>query len=303
MTTPFTIRFESAEIAGESDGFGLPVVFLHAGVADRRMWASQLQAVAGEGYHVVAYDRRGYGETQSPDEPFSHVVDLEAVLDQLDIHAAVLVGASLGGALAVDFALEHPERVIGLVLVNTALTGSEEPEWPETAEALLDARDYAAERGSWTTANRIDAHLWLDGPLSEQGRVEGEVRELFLAMNGTILERPGLTEAEEPEAAVDAVSQITAPVLLIAGALDFPHIIERHEMLSEELPNAFAIMLEDTAHLPSLERPDIFDPLLVEFLEAISGVSEGPADDEDDEDDSDDDLDADEDGPNGFGRD
>jgi pimeloyl-ACP methyl ester carboxylesterase len=299
MTTPFSIRFESAEIAGESDGFGLPVVFLHAGVADRRMWASQLQAVAAEGYHVIAYDRRGYGETQSPDEPFSHVIDLEAVLDQLDVHAAVLVGASIGGALAIDFALEHPERVIGLVLVNTALTGSEEPEWPEEAEALFDARDYASQRGNWSTANRIDAHLWLDGPLSEQGRVEGEVRDLFLAMNGAILERPPLTREEEADSGVDALAQVTAPVLLIAGGLDFPHIIDRHEMLSEELPNAFALVLEDTAHLPNLERPEVFDPLLLEFLEAISGAGEG-----EDEEDSEgmDGIDPDEDDPGEFGR-
>ena len=78
----FEVRFDNAVLAGESDGFGLPVVFLHAGVADRRMWAPQMASAAAAGFHVIAYDRRGFGETQSPDEPFSHLADLEAVLDR-----------------------------------------------------------------------------------------------------------------------------------------------------------------------------------------------------------------------------
>ena len=281
MATPFEVRFDGATLAGEAGGFGLPVVFLHAGVTDRRMWTGQMEQLATEGYHVISYDRRGFGETSSPDEPFSHLADLEAVLDQLSVHAAVLVGASMGGALAIDFALEHPERTVGLVLVGTAIGGAPEPELPEEAEALFDARAYAEERGQTTSVNRIDAHLWLDGPLSASGRVEGVARELFLDMNARALAKPALTHEEVSEAAYDNVSAITAPTLLIVGDLDFPHIVERHAELSEDLENAFGVVLEDTAHLPSLERPDLFDPLLLEFLEAITGVGDDDGEDED----------------------
>lgn len=279
MSSPFEIEFDGAIIRGEAAGFGLPVVFLHAGVADRRMWAEQLRALADEGYHVIAYDRRGYGETETPDVPFNHLVDLEAVLDRLSIHAAILVGSSLGGGLAIDFALEHPERTIGLVLVGTAITGAEPAEIPEEAADLEDALDYAMERGNFDTVNRIEAHLWLDGPLSQSGRVEGEPRDLFLRMNSVHLHHPELTEEEVPDDAVDHVGAITAPTLLVVGELDMPDIVARHEDLSEELENAFAIVLEDTAHLPSLERPDLFNPILLEFLEAVTG--EGEADEED----------------------
>jgi pimeloyl-ACP methyl ester carboxylesterase len=276
----FEVRFDNAVLAGEADGFGLPVVFLHADVADRRMWAAQMASVAAAGFHVIAYDRRGFGETESPDEPFSHLADLEAVLDQLSVNAAVLIGASAGGALAIDFALEHPERTVALVLAGTALSGAPEAEMPEAADELFDARRYAVERHQFGSAARIDARLWLDGPLSEEGRVEGEVRDLFIEMDRQGLEKkPPLTQREEPEPAFDNVELITVPVLLVAGALDFPHILERHEELSERIENAFLVTIEDTAHLPSLERPDLFDPLLLEFLEAIAG--EGEVDDED----------------------
>jgi pimeloyl-ACP methyl ester carboxylesterase len=284
MTTDrFEVRFDGASLVGEAEGFGLPVVFLHADVSDRRLWAEQMDAVSAAGYHVISYDRRGFGDTESPDEPFSHLADLEAVLDQLSIHAAVLVGASRGGALAIDFALEHPERTIGLVLVGTGLSGAPEPELPDEAEALFDARAYAEERRQWASVNRIDAHLWLDGPTSQSGRVEGAARELFLEMNGRRLEKPALGREEEPESAADNFANIAAPTLLVVGELDFPHIIDRHEELSEELENAFSIIIEDTAHLPSLERPDLFDPLLLQFLDAISGAGEDIEDGSDDE--------------------
>lgn len=270
----FEIDLDGALIRGESDGIGIPVIMLHAGVADRRMWAGQIGDLIAAGYHVVAYDRRGHGETESPDVPFSDVLDLEAVLDRLSIHAAVLVGCSMGGALALDFALEHPERTIGLVLVSTAITGAEGEEAPEEAQALEDALAYARERGNLESANRIQAHIWLDGPLSKAGRVEGPIRDLFLDMNGAVLRHRALAGREEPDPAIDHVGTITAPVLLVAGELDYPDVLALHDDLSEELENAFAVVLEETAHLPNLERPDLFNPLLLEFLDAVTGQND-----------------------------
>jgi pimeloyl-ACP methyl ester carboxylesterase len=94
-------------------------------------------------------------------------------------------------------------------------------------------------------------------------------------MNRIVLNHPPLTHQERPDSAVDALQGINAPVLLVVGDLDYPDIIETHETLSEDLPEAFAVVLEGTAHLPSLERPDLFNPLLLEFLEAIAGQGAG----------------------------
>lgn len=294
----FQIELGGATIVGESEGFGLPVVFLHAGVCDRRQWETQMEEVAAAGYHVIAYDRRGFGETHSPDEPFDHLTDLEALLDQLSVHAVILVGCSMGGGLAVDFALANPERTIGLVLSGTAITGYDaEDEVPDEALPVIHAYEDALEAEDWDTINKIEAHLWLDGPGSQSGRVSGYARNLFLEMNGDRLAKPKLTQEEELDAAVHSLSQITAPTLLVVGDLDFENIIELHEELSETLESSFATVIEDTAHLPNLERPDLFNPLLLEFLDAIAGREDLGEDDEegdDDEDFEDDDLDEDE---------
>ncbi len=273
MAERFEIAVDNALIRGEASGFGVPVVFLHAGVADRRMWSEQMTGLAAEGYHVVAYDRRGFGETQTPDEPFSHVVDLEVVLDRLGLNTVVLVGCSMGGALAVDFALEHPGRVLALVLVSTWISGAE-PETPPEVEALEELIEHAIGAGNTSRANRLEAHLWLDGPTSPEGRVEGPVRELFFDMNRIALDHPPLTREDEPDSAMDHLGLLTMPVLLVAGALDGADTIERHEDLAAALPDAYSVTIDDAAHLPSLERPVEFNEALIEFLDAITAPGE-----------------------------
>lgn len=275
----FSVNVGAATLSGIEQGEGLAVVFLHAGVCDKRMWRDQMQEVADAGWRAVAYDRRGYGETESPDEAFSHIEDLEAVLAALDVHAAVLVGCSMGGGLAVDFALRHPGRVIGLVLIGTSITGAP---WTATAEeeAIEMAEEDAWERGDLTLLNKVQAHEWLDGPRAQSGRVGGAARELFLDMNAIALAKPELTQAEPSGSdAWSRMETVNTPTLLIVGDEDFSALIERHDTLSETMPNCFAVVLEGAAHIPSIEQPDLVNTLLLEFLDAFD-----EQDDESDED-------------------
>jgi pimeloyl-ACP methyl ester carboxylesterase len=254
--------------AGPDDG--VPVVFLHAGVCDHRMWAGEVEAVADAGYRALAYTRRGFGDSQSPDEPFNHLDDLEAVLAQFGIHAAVFVGCSMGGGLAIDFALRHPGRTAGLVLAGTAISGGDYDlsDSDRQMEAVLED---AEERGDPAFQNLVDAHAWLDGPRSANGRVSGELRALFSDMNLKALSKqPKLTQERKRPSARERIGDIATPTLLIAGELDFNYILTRHEGLSEDLPNAFATIIEGTGHLPNLERPDLFDSLLLEFLASVA---------------------------------
>lgn len=276
----FSLELDGATLAGFEIGEGLPVVFLHAGVCDKRMWSSQMEAVAEAGFHAIAFDRRGYGESEAEDTPFSHLEDLEAVLDAFDIHAALLVGCSMGGGLALDFAFKNPGRTIGLVLMGTSVSGAP---WSATAEeaAIEAAEEDAYERGDLDMLNRVQAHEWLDGPRAQSGRVGGAVRELFFDMNALALGKPTLKQEERAPDIYRQVSQINTPTLLMVGDEDFTALIDRHEHLSEEMPNAFAVMLEGVAHIPTIERPDLVNPLLLEFLEAVVGDGDSVASSDD----------------------
>jgi pimeloyl-ACP methyl ester carboxylesterase len=243
------------------------------------MWHDQMRLAADNGWHAIAYDRRGYGDAESPDEPFSHLDDLEAVLDAFDIHAAIFVGCSMGGGLALDFALKNPGRVIGLVLIGTSVTGAP---WSATAEesAIEMAEEDAWERGDLDLLNKVQAHEWLDGPRAQSGRVGGAARELFLDMNAKALAKPELTQEEPRPDAWSRVDAVTTPTMLIVGEEDFSALIDRHEHLSETMPNSFAAVLEGVAHIPSIERPDLINRMLEEFLDALAGEDLEPDDDE-----------------------
>lgn len=259
-----------ARLAAERTGPDVEVVFLHAGVSDRRLWRSQMNALAPR-WTSLAYDRRGFGETLPVDEPWSMVGDLQAVLDAAAPgRPVVLVGCSQGGRIAIDFALASPERVRALVLVAPAVTGAPSPgDFPPKVQALLDELERAETERDVDRANEIEAHLWLDGPTSDAGRVGGSVRELFLAMNGIALRAPALgTQAEAPSA-WERLAQLKVPTMLIWGDLDFAYLQERCRHLARTLPHLRAHLMRGAAHLPNLERPQEFNRELLAFMEVV----------------------------------
>ena len=266
---PFNVVNGGATLKVELAGAGPGVVFLHAGVADRRMWREQVSRFESS-YTAVAYDRRGFGETVCQDETFSNGEDLASVLDYLELETPVLVGCSQGGRVAIDFTLAQPERVSALILVSPAVSGAPTPtNMPAETQGILEELERAEEADDLERVNAIEAHLWLDGPASPEGRVSGQVRDLFLDMNGVALRAPELTLEQEPPSAFERLAEITVPTLLLWGDLDFSHVQARCRHLSETLPNVQAEVMIGTAHLPNLEQPENFNDLVLGFLEQL----------------------------------
>ncbi len=256
-----------AQLACDTHGAGAPIVFLHAGVADRRSWAGTIAAI-GADHPCVAYDRRGFGETIYAPERFSHVADLVAVLAAFDARDVVLVGNSQGGRIAIDFALAHPERVRALVLVAPAVSGAvgEAPPAGSGEEWLARAIEAADEAGDVERVGELEAHLWLDGPESDQGRVGGAARALFLDMNGRALRASSPGEEIEPPSAIERVAELAPPVHLVAGGRDVAQITARCRALAAQVPGASLTLFPGAAHLPQLEDPEAFAEDLRAFL-------------------------------------
>ena len=241
------------------DGPGPPVVLLHAGVADRRQW----EAVGPHlGRTALAYDRRGYGEAPPLPAGAGHLDDLRAVLEALG-EPAWLVGNSMGGALALDTALELPHLVAGLVLVGAGVSGLEDlPGYEDPPGAAEADAALTAAQGTDRQAE-ADVRFWLDGPLAPAGRVTGPARALALDMAGRVT-------AEESRSAVgawDRLAEVVVPVLVAVGELDEPVTVEISRRLAQRLPGAVLEVLPGTAHLPSLDAPE----LLVEVVRRAVG--------------------------------
>ncbi|WP_162917152.1 alpha/beta fold hydrolase [Dongia deserti] len=264
----FSIRSGKAQLTGVEDGTGPAIVFLHAGVADKRMWRDQMAAFTDR-YRVVTYDRRGFGESRYEAETFSHTQDLRAVLDGLGIERACLVGCSQGGRFAVDFALAYPKRVTKLVLVAPAIGGAPQPkleDLPPDIDDLLQQAEQAQDQQHFELVNQIEAHMWLDGPRAVDGRVQGSARDLFLRMNIIVLKNPSPGKDTPATDSFKRLKEIGAPTLLIWGDLDFPHLQKRCVLLGKRIKGAKSALMPGTAHLPNLEQPKQFNALLEEFL-------------------------------------
>jgi 3-oxoadipate enol-lactonase len=249
------------EVAGEGD----PLVLVHAGIADSRMWEDQFMAFAHR-YRVIRHDMRGFGMTAMVEGPFSHHEDLRALLDSLDVERAHLVGCSMGGGAVLDFALEYPDRVGNLVLVGSAVGGfgpdfDPPKEWDEIVAA--------DEAGDLERVSELEVRIWVDGPGRSPGEVGAPVRDLVREMNLIALrnEAAELGEEWEPEPpAADRLPDIQAPTLLIVGDEDQPRVFAAADLLEKELPNTRKVVMHGTAHLPNMERPEEFNRIVLDFL-------------------------------------
>ena len=254
-----------ARIHYERAGAGFPLILLHAGLADSRMWDPQA-AVFAEQFDVIRPDQRGFGKSELPPGPWSPVDDLLALIDELGLKPAHLVGCSMGGGLAIDFALDHPDRISKLVLVGSAIGGFEYR--TEHAQLFADVAT-ARKAGDLKALNEAMLYLFLDGPERPRGYVAEPLRALFLEMNA-IAVRSDFEKAPPAHnvLAIRRLHEITAPTLVVVGDEDVAPVLEAADLLVDSIPNARKAIIHDAAHLPNLEHPKVFNRLVLDFLEA-----------------------------------
>jgi 3-oxoadipate enol-lactonase len=234
-------------------GSGPPLVLLHEGVVDSRIWDPFLPYVAGRA-RAIRYDQRGYGGSPMWRGPYSAVDDLVSVLDAAEVDRAALVGTSRGGAIALQVALERPEHVSALVLVASALAGHRlEIEGTPEQEARWEA---AEARGDVAELAELDMEIW--APLG----VDDELRAMFL-------DNAEASSADDP--AVDQPSagrlgEIAVPTLVVTGGRDVPAINELGDLLAREIPGARHAVIEEADHMVQWRAPQKLAQLVLDFL-------------------------------------
>jgi len=253
-----------AEVAGE----GPEIVLFHEGICDSRMWDPQWEAFT-QSHRVLRFDFRGYGRT--PLSPGKHVA-AQDVIDLLDEHGferAALVGVSLGGRVALEVALAQPERVSALVLVGSGLPGHD---WSDEMKASWEEEEAAFDRGDLDAAVEVTLRTWVDGPRRKPEDVDPDVRARVGEMQRRAFElyqEVGDDAEEELLIAdvADRLGEVEAPTLVVIGAEDVPDIHAIADKLASEIPGARRATIENAAHVPSMERPEEFERLVLGFIE------------------------------------
>ena len=256
---------DGARIYFESAGSGPALVLIHAGVADRRMWDPQFELLSGK-FRVIRYDLRGFGKSEMPDGPYANRRDLHHLLEHLGVGKTALIGCSMGGATAIDFTLEKPERVTALVTVGTGVSG-----WNEWSDEMVRhwgkfmrlVQERETER-----ARELDAVLWIDGPARDRSRIDPAYRERArqLHRDNFSLARLMHPEEELKPPALGRLSEIKAPTLVMIGDADVPELIKIADRLAADIKGAKRVTIRNAAHLPNLEHPDEFNRIVMEFL-------------------------------------
>jgi 3-oxoadipate enol-lactonase len=234
------------------------VLLLHAGIADRRMWEPQLEALEAAGHLALAPDLPGFGDSAL--EP--GLVDYVAFAAAQLAGAAAVVGCSFGGRIALELATARPDLVDRLVLIGAGL-GSWD--WSDSAQAGFAEEESAIERGDLAAAAAQQARMWLADDAAP------DVRELTEAMTLRSYEQQlpmeGQVKTAWPDVLAEArLAEVSAPTLVVVGTEDLDDIKQMAERLVAEIPDARLETIEGAGHLPSLERPDELNRLLLDFL-------------------------------------
>jgi pimeloyl-ACP methyl ester carboxylesterase len=265
------VNIDNAQLYYETAGQGVPLVMIHAGVADSRQWNSEFTFFA-RSHQVLRYDMRGYGKSEPANGEFSHMNDLVAVLDALGFREpAVLMGCSMGGGLAMDFALTHPSRVRALIMVGSGPSGLE---LDVPSPAKFAEVEKAFEAGDLDLVAEIETQIWFDGMGRTPEQVNQAMRKLAYEMDRQALSHEvkqlgkRLPNAQSP--AFDRLSDLKVPVLVIVGAHDTPYILAAADYMTERIPSAQKVKIEDAAHLPNMDQPDEFQTVVTNFMESLS---------------------------------
>jgi 3-oxoadipate enol-lactonase len=274
-TSGFLIH-SGARIYYEAEGEGEPVLFIHAGVANLRMWDDQAGSL-GDRFRVIRFDTRGYGRTETEHVEFSNRADAAAVLDNVGERSAHIVGSSRGGQIALDFVLEQPDRARSLTVVAGGVGGFEADiastvDWNEV-EGWWDAKD-------WQRLTAFEVAHWVDGPGQPADRVDPEIRARvadWISTNYRAEKDEGVPLVLDPPAAA-RLGDLRVPLLVIIGEFDDESTTASMRHLAERFPGA---RLESfaTAHMVNLEQPQRFNQVLGAFLDAVSSSDndQGPS--------------------------
>jgi 3-oxoadipate enol-lactonase len=254
-------------LAHDVAGDGPAVLLLHSTVVDRRMWDPQVPALVAAGFRAVRCDLNGFGDSPLPTGLYNDADDVLAVLSSRNVADFAIVGASGGGRVALEIAARRPSRVSALLLLCTAVSGFERG--PEL-RAFGEREDALLEAGDLDGAAELNAVQWL-GPEADQ-----KTRAAVRMMQRHVFDvQWGVDEEPEQRTYEYDLEAVTARTLLVTGAHDLPDFRRIADDLASVMPGAKRLDLPWAGHLPSMERPDLLNPVMLEFLTG-AGVSPAP---------------------------
>jgi len=250
-----------------TSGAGTPVVLLHAFPLDGRMWAPQVEALAGT-YEVIVPDLRGFGAAreQAVEEAAMDLLadDVARLLDQRGLDRVVLGGLSMGGYVALAFLRRHADRLGGLLLLGTKAT----PDGEQARADRLRMVERVLAEGTGFLPEAMLPRLLGKTSLEERPELVERVTALVAEQDPRAVAGAQRGMAARPDA-TDVLASIAVPTLVVTGAEDAIFGPEVGRELASAIPGGRFLLVEEAGHLSSLERPEVVNEALLDFLAPI----------------------------------
>jgi pimeloyl-ACP methyl ester carboxylesterase len=248
------------EVAGE----GPTVVLIHGLGLDMRMWDDQFEVLAAR-YRVIRYDLRGFGKSApQTDVRFLHAEDLRALLDHLEVPKANVIGLSLGGTIALQYALLFPECLLSLILVDSALDGFD---WSDEWEAAYTAIQERAAQAGASAGNKMWMEHELFVPACEQPECRSKLAQMVRESSGwTWVNKTSARGIRPPSG--ERLSDIHVPTLIIVGERDLPDFQGIAGVLAAGITGARKVVMKGVGHMSNMEGPGAFNAIVMGFLES-----------------------------------
>jgi pimeloyl-ACP methyl ester carboxylesterase len=273
MTDERMIAVPGGELYAVADGDGPPIVLIHAGVVDSRVWEPFVPLLTRAGYRTIRYDARGFGRSTTEDVEFRRADDLLAVLDAFGAERAALVGNSQGGQIALDLAVTHPARVAALVQLASGIGGLDVPMSPRD-EAVEERYEQIDQAGDLDALTDFELALWGAGVEQPVERLSPELRTFLRPMFADANEgRPRGRQVPIDPPAAERLDQLTMPVLFVHGGLDFSYVELFGRHLEATVPSARLVVMPGVAHLVAVENPDETARLVLELIRPLGDFS------------------------------
>jgi len=268
-------QVNGTKLSYEVAGTGHLITLIHGLLLDRRSWYDQFEVFAQQ-YQVLRYDVRGWGDSaqEEAEPPFSPRQDLLSLLHYLHIEKTYLLGLSGGGTLALDFTLEHPDKVDALILVSADPSGYAPP--MTDAIQTFAGRYYGAlQQQDIAGAVEATVRFWTDGPRRAPEQVNAQARARVTTLSLQQLERHGDFMAHERHMiplsppAITRLVEVRIPTLIVVGDQDVPEVIEAAGILEQGIAGAQKVVIAGTAHHPHMEKPEEFNRVVLDFLNGV----------------------------------
>jgi len=258
----------------EIAGSGPPVLFIHAGIADHRMWDNQFKLFS-EDHRVIRYDTRGYGKSHTETTEFSNRQDIIDLFNHLGVDKAAVIGVSRGGQIAIDFTLEHPERVSALVPVAAGLSGYEyqpdDSEYARIENDIFTQMDELWEKKAFDELAELEVHVWADGPAQPHGRAPDHIRDYVrqVVKENYRREDGEVTVITLAPPAASRLGEIHVPTLVLVGGYDTLGTLATANKLERDITGARKVIFPNTAHMLPMEQPAQFNEMVLTFLKDV----------------------------------